>query len=166
MDNNEEILGGSAGEKERRDRAYPQVERRGEVPPGASGGGGGGERKKQEWVKEGTGGDDQDDVATTVVVARGRETGDDGSAVVLPLYGDKEVPRYTGGYTVRRHGALSGGSGVCQRNGKDGCTAVAVDAVQLEFGSRLRRTPEARAAVAEAVATAVFDHLQSQSQRS
>lgn len=102
-------------------------------------------------------------------IRRGHETKDGGSLVVLPLDGDKEVPGYTGGYTVKRHGVLSiegGGSTSTteaagrRRNGEDVHTAVAVDAVQLEFGSRLRRTPEARSVVAKAVATAVFDYLQ------
>ncbi|CAN0173086.1 unnamed protein product [Scytosiphon promiscuus] len=95
---------------------------------------------------------------------------------VLPLPGENEVPGYTGGYTVQRHGVLAR-TAVCQepptavaekvegsqegRTGS-GSTTVAVDAIQLEFGSRLRRTPEARAVTAEAVASAVYHHLQEQ----
>ncbi|CAN0258753.1 unnamed protein product, partial [Hapterophycus canaliculatus] len=96
---------------------------------------------------------------------------------VLPLPGEDEVSGYTGGYTVRRHGILAQAAvapappvsaaetakGAGERKISDR-VAVAVDAIQLEFGSRLRRTPEARAVAAEAVASAVFRHLQEQQQ--
>ena len=140
----------------------PQAARSGEVRQGAGEG-----EHKQAWVREGTSLGDQDDGEAE----RTHEAANIDSAVVLPLLGDTEVPKYTGGYTVKRHGVFSGGevalsvtspaaTGGC-RNGEGG---VAVDAVQLEFGSRLRRTSEARAVVAEAVATAVFAYLQNQAE--
>jgi len=108
------------------------------------------------------------DEAAAAVVARGNGPTCDRSIVVLPPYGDDEVPKYTGGYTVRRYGlparrveeapGVTSGAPRRHREGEDGI-AVAVDAIQLEFGSQLRRTPEARAIVAEAVAVAIFCHL-------
>lgn len=126
-----------------------------------------GEEHEQEWVKrEGESPmGERDDGA----IEHAHEAEDDDSVVVLPPYGAKEVPSYTGGYTVRRHGVLvRAGSvsedtkGVGRRNSEDDDPVTTVDAVQLEFGSQFRRTPEARAGVAEAVAAAVFDHLQNQ----
>lgn len=158
--NSNKILG-SAGETGKRDGNHPHFDRRVEEREGAAEG-----EHKQEWVKKGASVGDQDDIGKD----RGHEAGDDDSVVVLPLYGDEEVPRYTGGYTVRRHGLVAGAesSGPTpeaargRKNGGGGHAAVAIDAVQLEFGSRFRRTPQARTAVAEAVAATVFDYLQNQ----
>lgn len=168
MNGNDKIPGVSAEKSDNRDENFSQqVDRRAEVREGEREG-----QHRQAWVKEGVRSGDQDDRQ----IERGHEAADKGdSAVVLPLYGDKEVPRYTGGYTVKRHGVFSRGevasvdttwaAGGTDRNDED-CHTVAVDAVQLEFGSLLRRTSEARAVVAEAVATAAFDYLKNQAERS
>ncbi len=99
------------------------------------------------------------------LVVRNHEPTCDRSVVVLPPYGVGEVPKYTGGYTARRYGRPArraeeapGASSPWHREGEYDF-AAAVDAVQLEFGSQFRRTPEARAVVAEAVAAAIFGHL-------
>lgn len=107
-----------------------------------------------------------------VAIKRDEEAVQDDLVVVLPSPGGKEVAGYTGGYTVKRHGLLAG-EGVARGGRSDeaagaagggvegaGRVAVVVDAIQLEFGAQFRRTPEARAAMAEAVAAAVFHHLQ------
>lgn len=82
---------------------------------------------------------------------------------VLPRPGENEVRGYTGGYTVQRHGILARKAEAPAPG--EGTMRVAVDAIQLEFGSRLRRAPDARGVTAEAVASAVFRYLQQQQQR-
>lgn len=165
LNSNDEIQGVRAGNADKiRDGNRPQVDRRAEVGEGV------GEEHKQAWATERASLGDQDGGE----VGRGHKAGGDESVVVLPLYGHEELSKYTGGYTVRRHGVsfregvasseASTGAAGCYRNGEEGHT-VAVDAVQLEFGSLLRRTSEARTVVAEAVATAVFDFIQNQADR-
>lgn len=158
MNSNGEVPGGSAGDADKKNGNRPIVDKKAEARNGVGG------EHKQARVKEGVSLGDQDDGETE----RRHEAANDDSVLVLPVCGDKEVPKYTGGYTVKRHGAFPGrgiasiastGAASGCRNGEDGHT-VAVDAVQLEFGSLLRRTSEARAVVAEAVATAIFDYLQ------
>lgn len=129
--------------------------------------GGGGDREISKGVldekRRGTGVVGGDEAAEGV--ARSNEPTCDRSVVVLPPYGAGEVSGYTGGYTVRRHGRPEKrgeeAPGAVSRWHREGeySFAVAVDAVQLEFGSQFRRTPEARAVVAEAVAAAIFSHL-------
>lgn len=110
--------------------------------------------------------------ATTKHVRGGKK---DEAVVVLPIHGEKEVVGYTGGYTVQRHArsragegavvkgrstqaAVEGGENESSKGSNRG--SLAVDAVQLEFGTCFRRTPEARANAAEAVSCAIFNHLQ------
>lgn len=127
------------------------------------------EKEKQREQTGRPGGEDVD-----VSIKGGQEARHDDLVVVLPPPGGRELPGYTGGYTVKRHGLLAGqqvppgsfadGAARATAGGTEGAgrVAVAVDAVQLEFGARFRRTPEACAAAAEAVAAAVFHHLQQQ----
>jgi hypothetical protein len=61
---------------------------------------------------------------------------------ILPGRGQRELEGYTGGYTVHRHCGL------------------AVDAVQLEFGSSWRRSATERAKIAEKVSQAILHYLQ------
>ncbi|CAM9212632.1 unnamed protein product [Ectocarpus sp. 13 AM-2016] len=126
---------------------------------------------EQEEDRRGREEDAANEEATTKHVENGTQIE---AVVVLPIQGEKEVAGYTGGYTVQRHARSRAGEGTVVR-GRSTQTAVengeeegrrgtnrgslAVDAVQLEFGTSFRRTPEARANTAEAVACAIFNHL-------
>lgn len=141
--------------------------------PGETGGMGKGRDRECQGGQAGG----QDDVENAgVAIKRDKKATRDDLVVVLPSPGEKEVAGYTGGYTVKRHGLVAAGQGLTPggttgeaavgaaagggAQGAGRVAAVVVDAVQLEFGVRFRRTPEARAAAAEAVATAIFHHLQ------
>ncbi|CAN0033103.1 unnamed protein product [Ectocarpus sp. 6 AP-2014] len=149
--------------------AATAVRNRGEREGGAGGRGEG----EQEEDRQGREKDAANEEATTKHVGNG--TKNEAAVVVLPIHGEKEVAGYTGGYTVQRHARSRAGEGAvvegrptqaavekAEEESRRGSNrgSFAVDAVQLEFGTSFRRTPEARANAAEAVACAIFDHLQ------
>lgn len=149
--------------------AATAVRYRGEREGGAGGRGEG----EQEEDRQGREEDAGNEEATTMHVGNG--TKNQAVVVVLPIHGEKELAGYTGGYTVQRHARSRAGEGAVvqgrptqaavekgeeeSRRGSNRGSLV-VDAVQLEFGTSFRRTPEARANAAEAVACAIFNHLQ------
>ncbi|CAM9333507.1 unnamed protein product [Ectocarpus sp. 12 AP-2014] len=136
------------------------------------GGAGGKGEGEQEEDRRGQEEDAANEEATTKHVGKGTRNE---AVVVLPIHGEKEVVGYTGGYTVQRHARSRAGEGTVVQgrstqaaveNGEEESRrgtnrkSLAVDAIQLEFGTSFRRTPEARANAAEAVACAIFNHLQ------
>lgn len=159
---------GAGAASEGDQRACPTGSKRREQKRAGTGGAReGGEKERQGEQARRPGGRND-----CVAISMDQEATQDDLLVVLPPVGGKEVAGYTGGYTVKRHGLLAG-QGVAPGSTTDGAAgaaggrkkgagrnAVVVDAVQLEFGARFRRTPEARAAAAEAVAAALFYHLQ------
>ncbi|CAM9413041.1 unnamed protein product [Ectocarpus sp. 4 AP-2014] len=136
---------------------------------GGAGGRGEGKHEEDRQVREE---DAANEEATTKHVGNGTKND---TVVVLPIHGEKEIAGYTGGYTVQRHArsraaegavvqgrstqpAVENGEEESRRGNNRG--SLAVEAVQLEFGTSFRRTPEARANAAEAVACAILNHLQ------